>query len=136
VNFTGRTTDFQGKPIAGIFVRYFLAAWSTTTRLLASCAVFAFFLVAWGGGWLGATVWRAHKCRRFTAVFSGVLTAAFAISRIPPLASLSRRTLGSASFQNARKSLQMANACDARHRHRAFAWKQVLWMAKAQLSLP
>ncbi len=61
-------------------LRYFLAAWSTTTLLLASCAVFAFFLVAWGGGWLGATVWRAHKCRRFTAVFSGVLTAAFVIA--------------------------------------------------------
>jgi len=56
---------------------YFLAAWSASIPLLALTATLAFALVAWGGAWLGAIIWRATKRARFAAAFSGILTAIF-----------------------------------------------------------
>ncbi|HEX8814508.1 MAG TPA: alpha/beta hydrolase [Terriglobales bacterium] len=66
--------------LAGLLLPYLLAAWSAKIWLLTLSSVCAFAVIAWGGAWLGALIWRAERLRKFAGSFSALWSMVFVIA--------------------------------------------------------
>lgn len=66
--------------LAGLLLPYLLAAWLAKIWLLAVSSVCAFAVVAWGGAWLGALIWRAERRGKFARTFTALCSVTFVIA--------------------------------------------------------